>query len=127
MRSWRFSSIFCEFNVNAAASAPRNLRRHREPKFLGDGTETIVPGPELCAGCQAHQRKQVDINIADPVSKQRLAIDEAQDFGVGRDHVRGRDEAALDHARAEWRRLKDQGRTISYWREGDEGGWERAR
>ena len=39
----------------------------------------------------------------------------------------GRDEAALSQARGEWRRLKDQGRTISYWRESDEGGWERAR
>jgi DNA polymerase-3 subunit chi len=39
----------------------------------------------------------------------------------------GRDEAALGQARSEWRRLKDQGRTISYWRESDEGGWERAR
>ena len=39
----------------------------------------------------------------------------------------GRDEAALAQARAEWRRLKDQGRAISYWRESDEGGWERAR
>jgi DNA polymerase III subunit chi len=39
----------------------------------------------------------------------------------------GRDEAALAHARGEWRRLKDLGRAISYWRESDEGGWERAR
>jgi DNA polymerase-3 subunit chi len=39
----------------------------------------------------------------------------------------GRDEAALAQARGEWRRLKDEGRAISYWREGDEGGWERAR
>ena len=39
----------------------------------------------------------------------------------------GRDEAALAHARGEWRRLKDQDRAISYWRESDEGGWERAR
>jgi DNA polymerase III subunit chi len=39
----------------------------------------------------------------------------------------GRDEAALAHARGEWRRLKDQGRAISYWRESDEGGWEQAR
>ena len=39
----------------------------------------------------------------------------------------GRDEASLAHARAEWRRLKDAGRAISYWRESDEGGWERAR
>jgi DNA polymerase-3 subunit chi len=39
----------------------------------------------------------------------------------------GRDEAALGQARSEWRRLKDLGRTISYWREGDEGGWRQAR
>jgi DNA polymerase III subunit chi len=39
----------------------------------------------------------------------------------------GRDEAALAHARAEWRRLKDMGSSISYWRESEEGGWERAR
>jgi len=39
----------------------------------------------------------------------------------------GRDEAALGQARSEWRRLKDEGRTISYWRESDEGAWERAR
>jgi DNA polymerase-3 subunit chi len=38
----------------------------------------------------------------------------------------GRDEAALAQARGEWRRLKDQGRTISYWRESDEGGWDQA-
>jgi DNA polymerase III subunit chi len=39
----------------------------------------------------------------------------------------GRDEAALGRARSEWRRLKDKGRKISYWRESDEGAWERAR
>jgi DNA polymerase III subunit chi len=39
----------------------------------------------------------------------------------------GRDAAALTHARGEWRRLKDEGRAISYWRESDEGGWEQAR
>jgi DNA polymerase III subunit chi len=39
----------------------------------------------------------------------------------------GRDEAALAHARSEWRRLKDQGGAISYWRESDAGGWELAR
>ena len=40
----------------------------------------------------------------------------------------GHDEASLAHARGEWRRLKDQeGHTISYWRENDEGGWEQTR
>jgi DNA polymerase-3 subunit chi len=39
----------------------------------------------------------------------------------------GRDPAALAHARGEWRRLKDEGGDLSYWRESDEGGFERAR
>jgi DNA polymerase-3 subunit chi len=39
----------------------------------------------------------------------------------------GRDAPSLANARAEWRRLKDAGQAISYWRESDEGGWERAR
>ena len=38
----------------------------------------------------------------------------------------GRDEAARAYARSEWRRLKDEGRALSYWRESDEGGWEQA-
>jgi len=39
----------------------------------------------------------------------------------------GRDEEALAEARREWKRLKDQGRALSYWREDEDGGWERAR
>jgi DNA polymerase III subunit chi len=39
----------------------------------------------------------------------------------------GRDEDALADARREWQRLKDEGRALSYWREGEDGGWERAR
>jgi len=39
----------------------------------------------------------------------------------------GRDEEALAEARREWKRLKDEGRALSYWREGEDGGWERAR
>jgi DNA polymerase-3 subunit chi len=39
----------------------------------------------------------------------------------------GRDEDALAEARREWKRLKDEGGALSYWREGDDGGWVRAR
>ncbi len=39
----------------------------------------------------------------------------------------GRDGEAVAEARREWKRLKDEGQTASYWREGDDGGWERAR
>ena len=39
----------------------------------------------------------------------------------------GRDEEATQEARREWKRLKDEGFALSYWREGDDGGWEKAR
>ncbi len=39
----------------------------------------------------------------------------------------GRDEDAVAEARRKWKRLKDEGRALSYWREGENGGWERAR
>jgi len=38
----------------------------------------------------------------------------------------GRDEEAIGEARRQWKRLKDEGRQLSYWREGDDGDWERA-
>ena len=61
----------------------------------------------------------------------RLSGAEANEADNGFDLVvlmfDGRDEAALAQSRSEWRRLKDLGRPISYWRESDEGGWEQAR
>ena len=38
----------------------------------------------------------------------------------------GRDGEAVAEARSRWKALRDEGRTPSYWREGDDG-WERAR
>ena len=38
----------------------------------------------------------------------------------------GRDEEAIAEARARGSASEDEGRTLSYWREGDDG-WERAR
>lgn len=38
----------------------------------------------------------------------------------------GRDEPALQHARARWKTLKGQGADLAYWRQTDEGRWEKA-
>jgi DNA polymerase-3 subunit chi len=35
----------------------------------------------------------------------------------------GADEEQLAGARAQWRRLKDEGRTLSYWQQDDDGRW----
>ena len=61
----------------------------------------------------------------------RLSGAEAGPADAGFDAVvllfEGRDEEAIAEARREWKRLKDAGQAVSYWREGEDGGWERAR
>ena len=37
----------------------------------------------------------------------------------------GADPEALQAARAQWKLLKEQGRALSYWQQGDSGGWEK--
>lgn len=37
----------------------------------------------------------------------------------------GHDEAAVAKARAQWKQVKDQGLTLAYWQQDDEGRWER--
>jgi len=37
----------------------------------------------------------------------------------------GRDEAALKQARTRWKTFKEQGRTMSYWKQGAERGWDK--
>ncbi|PWB82316.1 MAG: DNA polymerase III subunit chi [Methylocystaceae bacterium] len=37
----------------------------------------------------------------------------------------GRDDAAVAAARVQWRRLKDAGHALSYWRQSDDGKWEK--
>jgi DNA polymerase III subunit chi len=39
----------------------------------------------------------------------------------------GRDPDAVAEARLRWKAMKDQGHAVSYWREGEDGQWERGR
>ena len=39
----------------------------------------------------------------------------------------GRDEEARARAREQWTKVRASGETLSYWREGDDGGWVKAR
>jgi DNA polymerase-3 subunit chi len=38
----------------------------------------------------------------------------------------GNDDAAVEAARSRWKTLKSQGHELTYWRQGDKGGWEKA-
>lgn len=59
-----------------------------------------------------------------PAAALRFATDEAERIVV---IFEARDEEAMAEARAAWKALRDAGAATSYWREGDEGGWVRAR
>lgn len=37
----------------------------------------------------------------------------------------GRDETAVDAARARWKAYREAGHAVSYWQQGDKGGWEK--
>ena len=63
---------------------------------------------------------------------QALFIIDGSDMAVTEEFERcfiifdGRDETALHGARERWKALKGQGATLAYWKQSDEGRWEKA-
>jgi DNA polymerase-3 subunit chi len=62
--------------------------------------------------------------LLEPADALRFAKAEIERVAVLFD---SRDEAALQRARVAWKELSAAGVAVSYWREGDEGGWTRVR
>jgi DNA polymerase-3 subunit chi len=110
----------------AAAALNERLWTYNDASFLphggaGDGDPTTQP---IFLTADAGNPNAATMLVRLP-GAERGEADEGFDLALLL--FDGRDEPSLAHARAEWRRLKDQGRAISYWRESDEGGWEQAR
>ena len=67
-----------------------------------------------------------------PNGAQALFIVDQSDMGPVEGYERcfiifdGRDDAALNHARERWKALKAQGASLAYWKQSDEGRWEKA-
>ncbi len=63
---------------------------------------------------------------------QALFIVDDSELGATQEFARcfiifdGRDEQALNHARGRWRTLKADGADLAYWKQSDEGRWEKA-
>ena len=85
------------------------------------------------AGAQAGEADPVALvaDDANPNHAQALFLVDGAEPGALDDYERcsvifdGKDEAALQVARAQWRRLKDAGFSAVYWRQGERG-WEKA-
>ncbi|MEN5051131.1 DNA polymerase III subunit chi [Brevundimonas naejangsanensis] len=63
---------------------------------------------------------------------QALFIVDDSELGATQEFARcfiifdGRDEQALNHARGRWRTLKADGADLAYWKQSEEGRWEKA-
>lgn len=84
---------------------------------------------------QPHAARQPILLTAgteNPNASQALFIVDGSDMTVTEEFERcfiifdGRDEAALQTARDRWKALKGQGANLAYWKQSDEGRWEKA-
>ena len=95
----------------------------REDSFLPHGTAE-EPFPE-------RQPVLLTTALDNPNEAQALFLIDGAEPGDLTPHERcivlfdGRDDAALAHARRSWKTFKDQGRSVSYWKQGAERGWEK--
>jgi len=100
---------------------------------------TYAPGsflPHGCAGADdataAEQPIWLGADIANPNAATLLVVLDGQvpgDYAAWQrvcDMFDGTDETALAAARVRWKTLKEQGHTLSYWRQTPAGGWEKA-
>lgn len=96
----------------------------REDSFLAHGLAD-----------EAHAKRQPILLTGDQANlngSQALFIVDQSDMSLSEEFERcfiifdGRDEAALSVARGRWKTLKEQGANLAYWKQSDEGRWEKA-
>lgn len=78
-----------------------------------------------------HQPVLLTTGMDTPNAAQALFLIDGAEAGDLSPHERcivlfdGRDEAALAQARGRWKTFKAEGRSVSYWRQGEQRGWEK--
>ncbi len=84
---------------------------------------------------EAHAERQPILLTADAANlnrSQALFIVDGSDMSLKEEFERcfiifdGRDDAALATARGRWKALKEAGANLAYWKQSDEGRWEKA-
>ncbi|MEQ7155348.1 DNA polymerase III subunit chi [Brevundimonas aurifodinae] len=84
---------------------------------------------------EAHAERQPILLTADAANlnrSQALFIVDGSDMSLKEEFERcfiifdGRDDAALTTARGRWKALKEAGANLAYWKQSDEGRWEKA-
>ncbi|MFB9912926.1 DNA polymerase III subunit chi [Rhizobium paknamense] len=101
----------------------QHLWTYREESFLAHGTEA--------GGFAAEQPVLLTLSAAnDNSATVRFYVDGAEPSGdMDYDRVvfvfDGHDQAELERARAQWKRLKAEGHDLTYWQQNAQGRWEK--
>ena len=111
-------------DVDAREAMDERLWTWRDDSFLAHGLSD-QPHPE---------RQPILLTAGDenPNGSQALFIVDGSDMSLTEEFERcfiifdGRDETALHQARERWKALKGQGANLAYWKQSDEGRWEKA-
>ena len=111
-------------NPDAREALDERLWTWRDESFLAHGLSD-QPHPE---------RQPILLTAGDenPNGSQALFIVDGSDMSLTEEFERcfiifdGRDETALHQARERWKTLKGQGASLAYWKQSDEGRWEKA-
>ncbi len=89
-----------------------------------DGDASMQP-VYLTAGAETPNGAKVRFFIDGAEIAPVAALPEAAEYERFLFLFDGADEETLAAARAQWKALKEQGRDLSYWKQGDTGGWEK--
>lgn len=120
-RGWRVA-VECA-DAAARDRLDQHLWTYRDDSFLPHGTDAAVDA-----------REQPVLLTAGPVNSNDATVRFCVDGVAAREPERyerlvfvfdGHDQAQVEAARAEWKRLKGDGHRLTYWQQTPEGRWEK--
>ncbi|MBI5942183.1 MAG: DNA polymerase III subunit chi [Caulobacterales bacterium] len=110
--------------------APERLE-HLDSWLWSFRDESFLPHGLADEPFAEHQPVLLTTRTDTPNAAQALFLIDGAEAGDLSPHERcivlfdGRDEAALADARRRWKAFKAEGRSVSYWRQGEQRGWEK--
>jgi DNA polymerase-3 subunit chi len=126
-RGWR--AVVQARDEERVAALDDLLWTYSDESFLAHGSardgDAALQPVYLTAGSETPNGAKVRFFIDGAEIAPVAALPEAAEYQRFLFLFDGADEETLAAARAQWKTLKEQGRDLSYWKQGDAGGWEK--
>lgn len=120
-RGWR--AVVLAGSPERVESLCQHLWTYDPASFLPHGSERDGDAAEQPIYLTHHEENPNGANVLMLVDG--MDADDVAGYGVVCDIFDGRDDDAVAAARRRWKVRKGEGHEVSYWQEGERGGWER--